>query len=223
MLELHPAIPGLTSPRVLGFLFDLVVASDASSLIEIGSYMGRSAFAMVLGLVSLSGRRRSLHCIDMFATHLDDQYFAFPLIRQIMRDVAPADALYRSPDVRTLEDAFKKTLDRFPFMKRYITVQKANSREVTLPPGAVFDFAYIDGDHTYDGVKNDFSLVLKSLENGATVVFDDYSDQFPDVVRFVEEIRSCRGVETIGREHPDVGVRVLSVEDVRAQLGALGS
>jgi hypothetical protein len=33
-----------------------------------------------------------------------------------------------------------------------------------------FDFAFIDGDHTFEGVKNDFSLVSKC----GRVLFHDY-------------------------------------------------
>jgi predicted O-methyltransferase YrrM len=36
-----------------------------------------------------------------------------------------------------------------------------------------FDLAFIDGDHSFEGVKQDFELVMPLLNNGAIVVFHD--------------------------------------------------
>ena len=42
------------------------------------------------------------------------------------------------------------------------------------------DFVFIDGDHTYEGVKNDFEMIESSLSPNAIILFDDY---FHELVR----------------------------------------
>lgn len=43
----------------------------------------------------------------------------------------------------------------------------------TFVPGKLLDFAFIDGDHSYAGVKADFENLAKSLNRGADVLFHD--------------------------------------------------
>lgn len=37
-----------------------------------------------------------------------------------------------------------------------------------------FDFAFIDGGHSHDTIKNDFDWISKNIEKGGTIVLDDY-------------------------------------------------
>jgi predicted O-methyltransferase YrrM len=39
-----------------------------------------------------------------------------------------------------------------------------------------FDILFIDGDHTREGVINDFKIYSKYLNNGGYIIFDDYND-----------------------------------------------
>lgn len=52
------------------------------------------------------------------------------------------------------------------------------------------DFAYIDGDHTYDGVRTDTLIALELIKPDATLAWHDFYD-FPDYIR---EGRAKRGV-----------------------------
>ena len=49
-----------------------------------------------------------------------------------------------------------------------------------------FDLIFIDGDHTYEGVRNDFQRYKKFLSPHGYILFDDY--HHPDVKRFVDSI-----------------------------------
>lgn len=51
-----------------------------------------------------------------------------------------------------------------------------------------FDFAFIDGDHSYEGVKYDFECVKKC----GRVLFHDYTENCPGIIKFVDELE---GVE----------------------------
>jgi predicted O-methyltransferase YrrM len=63
------------------------------------------------------------------------------------------------------------------------------------------DVLFIDGDHSYNGVKNDFNLYSPLVKNGGYVVFDDYNDHVssPEVKSAVNEIVSTLiGYKIIG-------------------------
>lgn len=54
-----------------------------------------------------------------------------------------------------------------------------------------FDVIYIDGDHTYDGVKSDLYLSFKKVKNGGLICGHDYTEKmFPGVVKAVNEFCS---------------------------------
>jgi predicted O-methyltransferase YrrM len=62
-----------------------------------------------------------------------------------------------------------------------------------LPPGGI-DLLFIDGDHTYDGVKMDFEMYSPLVRRGGLVVFHDICVHSPhkecQVDKFWEEIRT---------------------------------
>jgi hypothetical protein len=49
-----------------------------------------------------------------------------------------------------------------------------------------FDFVFIDGDHSYDGVKNDYEIA-KSLGVEYCLI-DDYNEDFPGILKFIEDV-----------------------------------
>jgi hypothetical protein len=42
-------------------------------------------------------------------------------------------------------------------------------------PDDYFDWIYIDGDHTYEGVKRDISVAMKKVKSGGYLVFNDFA------------------------------------------------
>lgn len=59
------------------------------------------------------------------------------------------------------------------------------------------DFLFIDGDHSYDGAKADFSHWIKTLKPGGHVVFhDDYLGK-PGVFRLMRELESDSGLSKV--------------------------
>lgn len=67
---------------------------------------------------------------------------------------------------------------------------------------ASIDMLYIDGQHDYNSVKEDFSNLSCKLSSKALLIFDDYDERFPGVVRAVDEIASGRTIHKI-YFHPD--------------------
>jgi predicted O-methyltransferase YrrM len=52
-----------------------------------------------------------------------------------------------------------------------------------------YDFMFIDGDHSYDGVKNDFVQYRPMLARGGAIAFHDTIRHEPGVIRFAEELK----------------------------------
>ena len=48
------------------------------------------------------------------------------------------------------------------------------------------DILFIDGDHTYDGVKNDFERYHKYVKTNGYIIFDDY--HHPIIKEYVDEL-----------------------------------
>lgn len=51
----------------------------------------------------------------------------------------------------------------------------------------VIDLLFIDGDHSYEGVKSDFNNYRSFLSPNSIVVFDDYDKKWPGVMKFCDE------------------------------------
>jgi predicted O-methyltransferase YrrM len=52
------------------------------------------------------------------------------------------------------------------------------------------DLLFIDGDHSYEGVCSDFMTWFPHVKKGGVVAFHDYSDGWPGVKKFIDEIAS---------------------------------
>ena len=51
------------------------------------------------------------------------------------------------------------------------------------------NFAFIDGMHNDFNVRKEFKFISLKQTKGDYIIFDDYSTDFPDIVRFINEIR----------------------------------
>ena len=65
-----------------------------------------------------------------------------------------------------------------------------------------WDYIYIDGDHSYEGVKNDFNLFYQRLKNDGYLLFHDiYTKNLGDidygVNTFWEEIKASGKYQTM--------------------------
>jgi predicted O-methyltransferase YrrM len=54
----------------------------------------------------------------------------------------------------------------------------------------IFDFVFIDADHSYNGVKADYINILKYIKRGSIVAFHDVCDnfRFEGINRFMKEL-----------------------------------
>lgn len=108
------------------------------------------------------------------------------------------------------EDVVIRNIDRFKYEKSHYTYIKGdstNSETVSklesILNGKLIQILFIDGDHRYDAVINDFILYSKFVDVGGYIVFDDYldSDHSPEVkpaVNFIIDNMLHDDFEVIG-------------------------
>lgn len=132
-------------------------------MVEIGSYQGESAEVFLK-----SGRIRKIYCVDPWQMYYDpDDGAAFT-------DMARVEADF---DRRLAGDArvvkVKGTIDTF--VGKYADVFKE------------IDLVYVDGLHTYEGVKYDIETIMKHFRPRVALAGHDFSDAWPGSKRAVRE------------------------------------
>lgn len=126
-----------------------------SSLAEIGSYHGASSCCLAAGIAS---RNSTLFCVDTW------------------RNDAVTDAL---SDVFPV---WQKNTEPFETLIKSV---QGYSHEVADRIPNELDLLFIDGDHSYEGVKRDLEMYLPKLRKGGVLVMHDWSHE--SVHRAVQE------------------------------------
>jgi predicted O-methyltransferase YrrM len=62
----------------------------------------------------------------------------------------------------------------------------------TTPYRESMDYIFIDGDHSYEGVKNDTEKALQLLKPGGVIVWHDYAAKSPGVLNYLAEFSQER-------------------------------
>jgi predicted O-methyltransferase YrrM len=82
----------------------------------------------------------------------------------------------------------------FPDRRFRLVLSGLGSHNLTPADIGVFDVAFIDGDHSYAGVMNDFTLSCLCIAPGGLIIFHDFHDLGTvDVKKAVEEIHGQSG------------------------------
>ncbi|MHB8531974.1 MAG: class I SAM-dependent methyltransferase [Solirubrobacteraceae bacterium] len=84
-------------------------------------------------------------------------------------------------------------------------VRRRSTDAAATMPDESLDWVYIDGDHSYEGVKGDLEAYFRTVKPGGVLAGDDYGhvgSWFGDgVKRAVEEFAPrCAGLEVIGTQ-----------------------
>ena len=138
---------------------DVVAQSPAGSLlVEIGSFKGRSSAFMCVEIAN-SGKDIKFDCID-------------PL--ELMSHYA--ESAVNSPEVFAdyNSDHFHKNLS--PVKEYYTLHQMTSSEAVGLYQDGSIDFLLVDGDHSFEAVKNDIILFVPKMKAGGLIACDDAFD-----------------------------------------------
>jgi hypothetical protein len=87
-----------------------------------------------------------------------------------------------------------------------VLVQRARSVDAAASfPDESLDWVYLDGDHSYEGVKHDLDAYFRTVKAGGFIAGDDYGQVgswFEDgVTRAVDEFAGrCAGLRVIGTQ-----------------------
>lgn len=113
---------------------------------------------------------------------------------------------FASPDARVT--TLNLPPDRDPGVAKFLGIMfKGSDRETRItqlfcdsrefdpqPYAGQMDYIFIDGDHSYDLVKNDTEKALAMLKPGGMMVWHDYAAKSPGVVRYIREFAETRPV-----------------------------
>lgn len=140
----------------LHLLYGLVRTLAPEVVVEIGSARGRSACA--LALACRQNGKGKVYAID-------------PHVSNAWSDGGTADETY---------EFLCERLHRYK-LTRWCEVMKMRSSEAFRNWPRPIDLIFIDGDHSYEGVKQDFELCAPYLSPNALVLFHDSAwEHYPD-------------------------------------------
>jgi len=156
------AIEGQITPDELFCLYSYAKElKENSTIVEIGSYKGKSTISLGLGAKLSSSR---VYCIDPHDNFTGVAGAIF----------GPADLKHKIVNIYEYElgDVI------FPICLQSIEVGKIWNKPINL--------LWIDGDHRYEVVKNDYLLFSKFVDKNGVIIFhDSYMD---GVARVLTEI-----------------------------------
>jgi predicted O-methyltransferase YrrM len=150
-------VQGFMHPDELEKLADLAIGKD---VLEIGSFMGLSAFAMAIGA-------KKILCVDTFRANTAGQH--------------------QLDTLQTLE-AFDAATARFKNVERFVGTSEDAGRFKCFEQQK-FDLIFLDAMHTYQEVKADINRWYPYVHAGGVMAFHDYRhDDFPGVEKAVDEV-----------------------------------
>jgi hypothetical protein len=159
-------------------------SENADLAVDLGTYKGRSAI-----ILSLHAKR--VVTIDLFEdiakhTQVDDKLrsaYEFYGSDRIEYDNCLADV--------------EKTLSLYSNVE---IIKGITYEQASLFKDESVDTIFIDGDHSYEGVKADFESWFPKVKRGGYILFHDYSTIHTDILDFVDNevdtIPTVRHVET---------------------------
>lgn len=139
-------------------------------IVEVGSYRGQSAAYLAAG----SKRDVNIYLVDLWdRDHLDlvsdeNQY-----------------AVAGQSHLRVLLQHFKN----MGLAHKITCLQGLSADYAKMWNQGPIDMLFIDGDHSYEGVKLDYEKWSPHVKKGGVIAFHDYSDRWHGVKQLISEIQ----------------------------------
>jgi hypothetical protein len=156
-------------------LHDLATEVSTGVIVEVGSYRGRSTVALAAGVAD-AGRKTPIFAIDPHEEF-----------------VGVLGGKFGAPD----RAAFYRTMLRSRAW-RHVRLINLSSEVVTLGWNRPIGLLWLDGDHTYEGVRRDFGCWRPYLIPDAAVAFDDSMNRKLGPAQLIDEL-TADGVLSGGR------------------------
>jgi len=150
---------------------------SGSPILEIGAFSGLST-NIITYFLDKHGKSNDLYAVDYWKLQPDHKKFfhkkfSFQEYNNYIKDSFIRNTKFFNHE--KLPSTFH--MDSRTFFNKWNkgeSVTELFDRNVKL--GGKFSFCFVDGDHTYEGVKNDFLNADRVLENEGYLMFDDSSD-----------------------------------------------
>jgi len=150
----------VSTEGLLDLIKELGDNSD-KTMIEIGSFVGEST-------VLFAQSFKKVIAIDPFEADYD-----------------PQDSTSYFFD---FDNVYQTYLDRITVYSNIETIVDTSNDAVKELVGKEFDFIYLDGLHTYEGVKTDIQNYLPLVKKGGVIGGHDYVQGWPGVISAVDEL-----------------------------------
>jgi predicted O-methyltransferase YrrM len=150
-------------------LLDLIKELGDNSdktMIEIGSFVGESTILFAQSF-------KKVIAIDPF-----------------LADYDPADPTSYSFEFKNVYDTY---LDRTSPYSNIQTLTMTSDAAADILNEDMFDFIYLDGLHTYEGVKTDIINYLPKVKQGGVIGGHDYTNQIPHLVGVYDAVNEMFG------------------------------
>jgi hypothetical protein len=198
--EVAENIPGWLAPSEAEALYRLGY-EIAADVVEIGSYFGKSTYLIARGMADAGADGHRVISIDVHYRGVDETTQR----PQVFAEDAPS-FLLRTMREQALDHLVMHFVGWSHVAVRYIDFERV---------GAVF----IDGGHEYESVRNDVLAVRPRLRGGARLLFHDYLDEFPGVMRAIDElVRADPALEYVGLTHSLFECRLAEAADRRSTV-----
>ena len=90
-------------------------------------------------------------------------------------------------DKADLENRYKETLNKFSNNNKVKIIRDYSVNAAKMFDDKYFDFVYLDGDHSYEGVKKDLDSWYPKLKKFGVMCGDDYGNMHLPVIEAVSE------------------------------------
>jgi predicted O-methyltransferase YrrM len=154
----------------LAYLYDICTDKD---VLELGSMVGMSSYV-------IASVAKSLSCVDIWS---DTQ-------EHLVHD--PGQANIYASLVAGLPNMFASFTDNCKefIESKKIKMYRGNTLKLAKKfSDNTFDVVFIDADHSYIGVCNDFKLYHTKVKQDGLIVFHDYGDEmWTGIKRFCDEM-----------------------------------
>jgi hypothetical protein len=166
------SIPGMITETAGQYLFTIAFSQIANGdIVEIGSWQGKST--LYLAKAAMLSKNGIVHAVDHFKGNAGKESYY----------------VVGKSDLSDLPSGFERNIAMFKlsnYVKQYAMDSK-NAAELLHSEGISIRMLFIDGDHTYEGIRRDWQAWASMVIAGGIVVFDDFRPEAEGVVKFVNE------------------------------------
>jgi predicted O-methyltransferase YrrM len=159
----------------------LVNHNNIINYLEIGTHNGTSMSYVV------NQNKRQINCygIDLFEQ----------TIEQYRKDEICLKRTYKNIQKNNISNSHINLIKGNSISVKTYNTLKAKLNKLNKK---TIDLLFIDGDHSYAMTKRDFKNYSRFLSDDGLVVFDDYNQKWPGVIKFCKENLSNKNFKPIG-------------------------